>query len=81
MCKYMVQFLLHNNLHVDNMVLYLSEDVKEKVESVLALQESNLFEMYEKLEEVLEEIINSENLIPHPVWDSIVKGGKYDAET
>jgi len=37
--------------------------------------------MYEKLEEVLEEIVATENLIPHPVWDLIVKNDKYSQET
>jgi len=36
MLKYLVQFLLQHNLHDNNMVLYLSEGVREKVESTIA---------------------------------------------
>ena len=81
MCKYLVQFLLHTNIHPDNMTLYLNESAREKIETTVALGEKNLFEMYEKMEEIIQEIISSENLIPHPVWAAILGSGNFNRET
>jgi hypothetical protein len=60
MCKYLVHFLLGTNIHPENMTLYLNESVKEKIETTVALGEKNLFEMNEKIEEIIQEIISSE---------------------
>lgn len=81
MCKYLVHFLLGTNIHPENMTLYLNESVKEKIETTVALGEKNLFEMNEKIEEIIQEIISSENLIPHPVWAAILGSGNFNRET
>ena len=71
--KYLVLFLTHNNIHPDNFAQQLNEAAKDKLESAVALGEKNQFELNEKLDEIISDIVKTENLIPHVIWKETLK--------